>query len=356
MKRIKLVVAYDGTNYHGWQIQANGITIEEVLNSSLSKLLNEDICVIGASRTDSGVHSLGTVAVFDTNTAIPAEKISYALNQRLPEDIVIQSSSEVDIHFHPRKCNSIKTYEYRILNRRFPLPDKRLNTHFVYFPLDVEAMKTAAACLQGEHDFKSFCSAASLVEDTVRILYEATVEKEEDVITLKLAGNGFLMHMVRIIAGTLIKIGSGAWPPKKMKEILEARDRNTAGPKAPAKGLTLIDFQVLKDLEDQDSIKNEHWSYTVYQSEILAKGYAYIEIKRCTSRDFNHTVERLVRHAIQNGAKEVFVTDHDLRISDGGNIGPYTFQTAEEVEGNSCLQNECKCFRDLIWYKTEDYF
>ena len=122
MKRIGLVVAYDGTNYCGWQTQPNGITVQGVLNETLSELLGEKIETIGASRTDAGVHAMGNVAVFDTNTRIPGEKISYALNQRLPEDIRIQLSEEVEPDFHPRYCDSEKTYEYRILNRKFPVP------------------------------------------------------------------------------------------------------------------------------------------------------------------------------------------------------------------------------------------
>ena len=133
MKRIKLTVAYDGTNYCGWQIQDNGITIEEVLNRELSKLLQEDIKIIGASRTDSGVHALGNVAVFDTQTRIPPEKISFALNQRLPDDIRIQESCQVADDFHPRFCDTIKTYEYRIWNDKFPNPLVRLYSKFCYF-------------------------------------------------------------------------------------------------------------------------------------------------------------------------------------------------------------------------------
>ena len=126
MKRIKLTIAYDGTNYCGWQVQPNGITVEEVVNKALKKLTGEDIQVIGASRTDSGVHALGNVAVFDTHTTIPPERISYALNQRLPEDIVIVKSEEVAEDFHPRYCDCSKTYEYHILNMRIPIPTKRL--------------------------------------------------------------------------------------------------------------------------------------------------------------------------------------------------------------------------------------
>lgn len=243
MKRVKLEVAYDGTQYHGWQIQPNGITIEEVLNKHLSELLQEEIVVIGASRTDSGVHALANVAVFDTNARMPADKISYALNQRLPEDITIQSSVEVEADFHPRFCNSTKTYEYQILNRRFNLPSKRLYSHFVYMDLNVEAMQKAATYIVGEHDFKSFCSTRTQVTDTVRTVYTLEVIPEGETIRIRISGNGFLYNMVRIIVGTLIKVGIGAYSPEHVVQILEARDRMAAGPKAPAKGLTLISIE-----------------------------------------------------------------------------------------------------------------
>ena len=245
MKRVKLVVAYDGTAYHGWQIQPGARTIEGELNRTLSELLQEEIQVIGASRTDSGVHALCNVAVFDTDTRIPAEKLSYALNQRLPEDIRIQSSCEVEADFHPRHCDSRKTYEYRILNREFPLPTKRLYAHFTYVPLDVSKMEKAASYLIGEHDFKSFCATAAVVETTVRTLYEATVGRENDEIVIRVCGNGFLYNMVRIIAGTLMEVGRGNLEPEGMKETLEAKDRTVAGPTAPACGLTLVKYEFL---------------------------------------------------------------------------------------------------------------
>ena len=245
MKRVKLVVAYDGTAYHGWQIQPGAKTIEGELNRTLSELLQEEIQVIGASRTDSGVHALCNVAVFDTDTRIPAEKLSYALNQRLPEDIRIQSSCEVETDFHPRHCDSRKTYEYRILNREFPLPTRRLYSYFTYVPLDVSRMKKAASYLIGEHDFKSFCATAEVVESTVRTLYEASVIRETDEIVIRVCGNGFLYNMVRIIAGTLMEVGRGNLEPERMKEILEAKDRAAAGPTAPACGLTLVNYEFL---------------------------------------------------------------------------------------------------------------
>lgn len=247
MKRVKLIVAYDGTHYCGWQIQPNGITIEEVLNKHLSNLLQEKIVIIGASRTDSGVHALSNIAVFDTDTKVPVDKISYALNQRLPGDIRIQDSVEVPLDFHPRHCNSIKTYEYNILNRKFEIPSYRLNTHFVFLPLNLEDMALAASYIEGEHDFKSFCSSRSQVENTVRTIYRLEVFKEGDMVKIRISGNGFLYNMVRIIVGTLLKVGLGSYPPSHVKEIIEKKDRMVAGPKAPAKGLTLLDIK----FEDQ---------------------------------------------------------------------------------------------------------
>ena len=245
-KRIKLVVAYEGTNYCGWQVQPNGETIEGVLNRELSSLLGGDIKVTGASRTDSGVHSLGNVAVFDTDTRIPPEKISYALNIRLPEDIVVQDSCEVAPDFHPRHCNSRKTYEYRILNRRFAMPTRRLDTYFYHRPLDVERMQQAARYLKGTHDFKSFCSVNTVVEDTVRTIYTLQVIKDaDDIITIRVQGSGFLYNMVRILAGTLIQVGIGAMEPEQMTEILEAKDRSASGPTAPAQGLTMMGIEFL---------------------------------------------------------------------------------------------------------------
>lgn len=243
MKRVKLVVAYDGTNYHGWQVQDNGITIEEVLNRTISELVQEDIKVIGASRTDAGVHACGNVAVFDTESRIPGDKFSFALNQRLPEDIRIQESCEVDADFHPRYADTVKTYEYNILNRRFELPSKRLYAAFCYYPMDIERMNQAAAYLVGEHDFKSFCSAGAQVQTTVRTIYAVNVTKGDDMVHIRITGNGFLYNMVRIIAGTLMQVGTGLMEPEQVKEILEARDRSKAGPTAVAKGLTLVEIR-----------------------------------------------------------------------------------------------------------------
>ncbi len=243
-KRIRLTVAYDGTNYHGWQLQDNGNTIEAELNKGLSELLGEEIRVIGASRTDSKVHALGNVAVFDTVSRMPAGKISYALNQRLPEDIRIQKSQEVPADWHPRRCESRKTYEYRIYRAEFPMPVKRLYSYFVYQPLDVGRMREAAAYLEGEHDFKSFCQTGAQVESTVRTIHSLWVEEQESDLIIRVCGNGFLYNMVRIIVGTLIEVGQGRREPESMQEILGALDR-AAGPTAPAHGLTLVKYEFM---------------------------------------------------------------------------------------------------------------
>ncbi len=253
MKRIKLVIAYDGTAYCGWQLQPGHPTVEAELNRALSELLGGEIAVIGASRTDSGVHALGNVAIFDTESFIPAEKICMAINQRLPEDIRVQNSCEVSADFHPRKTVSRKTYEYRIFNKKITVPMERLYSTHIYYDLDVTLMQEAAECMVGEHDFKSFCSVKTQATDTVRTIYELKVRKDGDIITISVTGSGFLYNMVRIIAGTLIEIGRGAYPPEKMKIILNGQDRRLAGPTALAQGLRLMGIeygnQILADSE-----------------------------------------------------------------------------------------------------------
>ncbi|MCQ2539944.1 MAG: tRNA pseudouridine(38-40) synthase TruA [Acetatifactor sp.] len=244
-KRVRLIVAYDGTNYHGWQVQNNGITIESELNRCLTDLLGEKIEVIGASRTDSGVHALGNVAVFDTTARMPAEKISYALNQRLPEDIRIQKSEEVDSDWHPRHCDSRKTYEYRIYRGEFAMPVKRLYSYHTYRPLDVAMMRKAAAYLVGEHDFKSFCQTGAQVESTVRTILSLEIEEQGSDLVIRVCGNGFLYNMVRIIAGTLMEVGQGKRSPESMQQVLDSLDRAAAGPTAPALGLTLMKYEYL---------------------------------------------------------------------------------------------------------------
>ncbi len=320
-RRILLRVAYDGTNYHGWQLQPNAATIEGELNRALCVLTGEEIVVTGASRTDAGVHALGNVAVFDTTSRIPAEKFSYALNQRLPEDIVIQSSKQVADDFHPRHCDCRKTYEYDILNRTFPLPAYRNTAYFLYGTLNIEAMRRACQAFLGEHDFASFCAAGAQVQTTVRKIYSLEVEcrplteagtpvppasgeavnaadgkhgeqvqqaqsasgemlnaaagesdeqvkqaqpesgetaipaaggvnagSADQLLTIRVKGNGFLYNMVRIIAGTLVEVGRGHIKPEEVAGIIAAKDRAKAGPTAPARGLRLVEIEYRNNL------------------------------------------------------------------------------------------------------------
>ena len=243
--RIKLVIAYDGTNYSGFQCQTNALAIQDVLNHAVSDLFGQEIKTIGASRTDTGVHARGNVAVFDVETRISPEKIALALNARLPEDIRIISSERVDDDFHPRYCDCLKTYSYRILNRRIEDPTMRLNTLHYYYPLDDAKMNAAAQMLVGRHDFASFCAAGYSGKSTVRTIYRSFVERNGDLITYTVTGDGFLYNMVRIIVGTLIRIGGTAEAPEHMWEILMARDRSLAGDTALAKGLTLEEIEYL---------------------------------------------------------------------------------------------------------------
>ena len=273
MKRILLRIAYDGTAYCGWQKQPNGPSVEEAVNRAIKELTGEDTAVVGASRTDSGVHAEGNVAVFDTDSQIPADKFSFALNQRLPSDIAVQESFEVAGSFHPRHAECIKTYEYRILNGPQPNPLwSRYSYHF-HHVLDTGLMNEAAQYLIGEHDFAAFCSQGAQVKSTVRTIYSAMVTERElfdsqspvspedckamditcvpgipakntpKIITVRLQGNGFLYNMVRIIAGTLLQAGQGFFEPAHMQEIILSGDRTEAGPTAPPQGLTLKEIR-----------------------------------------------------------------------------------------------------------------
>ncbi len=332
-RKILLRVAYDGTAYSGWQLQPNGVTIEEKLNQALLGLFHEEIQVVGASRTDSGVHSRGSVAVFTTSARMPADKMAIALNQRLPEDIRVQSSEEVPMAFHPRKLNGVKTYEYHILNRKVEDPLRRLDSTFCYYPLDLGKMRAASACLVGEHDFASFCTVKSSAETTVRTVYSLTVDRDaEDMITIRVSGSGFLYNMVRIIAGTLMRIGTGFWPPEKMREILEARNRRAAGPTAPARGLTMVGLTYEKMPPEQFSGENAHYSYTVDQRELCAAAekvmdgqefpvflpamlsetsrgqlVSRVTIHRCEQGELLPLAGRTVHQAYRNGAGRVLV-------------------------------------------------
>ena len=303
MKRILLTVAYDGTGFSGFQAQKSAVpTIERELNRAITELTGAETEVSGASRTDAGVHALCNLAVFDTDSRIPAQKFSNALNVRLPEQICVIDSREVPADFHPRFCDTVKTYDYVIYNAPFPSPRRRRYTFYSFTPFDVERMREAAQYLVGEHDFKSFCSIHTQALTTTRTITEIEVferpcEEErtaegvtdgiaceavpgaEDCaesaseaskgsastpgkgvspreIVIRVSGTGFLYNMVRIIAGTLMEAGRGAIRPEQMRSILEACDRSKAGPTAPPEGLTLVRYQIMPENFLQISEKN----------------------------------------------------------------------------------------------------
>lgn len=295
MKRILLTVAYDGTGYSGFQAQKSGVpTIERELNRALTELTGVETEVSGASRTDAGVHALCNLAVFDTESRIPPEKFANALNVRLPEQICVQNSREVPADFHPRFCDTVKTYDYVIYNAPFPSPRKKRYTHYSYTPFDVEKMRDAAQYLVGEHDFKSFCSIHTQAQTTTRTITEIEVierpcEEEQTAervaamippfdmdndsgtdpgparrtvspreIVIRVSGTGFLYNMVRIIAGTLMEAGRGALAPEQIKVILNACDRSKAGPTAPPEGLTLVRYRILNGNSDKNMKKNNN--------------------------------------------------------------------------------------------------
>lgn len=242
-RRIMLTVAYDGTNYNGWALQSSTPnTIEGELNRAISKLTGENIQVIGASRTDAGVHAYGNVAVFDTISSIPGDRFIYAINHELPQDIRIVSSEEVAHEFHPRHCNTEKTYEYRIYNAPVMDPTRRL--YFCHFSmlLDISLMNAAAHYLVGEHDFTSFCNVESQTLSHVRTIKDIRVIRNGDEVVISVTGNGFLYNMVRIIAGTLMQIGRGKGAPSEVRTMLEKKNRAAAGPTAPPQGLFLIKY------------------------------------------------------------------------------------------------------------------
>lgn len=267
MKRIMLVVAYDGTEYSGFAAQKDASirTIEGELNRALSELTGEEIHVAGASRTDAGVHALCNYVVFDTASPIPPAKFSMAVNTHLPEDIRVRKSKEVDFDFHPRAQLSEKTYEYRIYNAQIPDPLKQRYAYCTYFHLDTDRMRRAAAFLVGEHDFASFSNPARDTKNTVREITKIEIEErrcgvpqlmlsrqhtiaQEDEardIVIRVCGRGFLYNMVRIIAGTLIRVGRGMTQPEEIPDILAALDRQVAGDTAPARGLWLVDYRIL---------------------------------------------------------------------------------------------------------------
>lgn len=241
-RNIKLVIAYRGTNYHGWQRQAEGLsTVQQAVETAAARVLGERVNVNGASRTDAGVHAAGQVAnMKTTNVAIPLENLRRAMDGKVGDDIAIRSAEPAEPDFQASRSAVGKTYLYRI----YVSPSKPVmlsdQVCLCRPPLDVERMRRAAMRLLGEHDFGGFASVADDRESTVRTLFRCEVVETDDEVRLRVTGDGFLYHMVRNIAGTLIEIGRGRWEPERIDEILSSCDRRRAGPTAPAEGLTLL--------------------------------------------------------------------------------------------------------------------
>lgn len=251
--RVKLTLQYIGTNYHGWQIQPHGLTIQEVLQKGLFKLFNQKINVVGSGRTDSGVHALGQVAHFDLSDKSDMsdwsdKKILKSINSQLPDDIVVTNIEKVPGTFHAQKSAKKKSYDYFIYNSAISNPFIKDYVWQVVYPLDIKKIKKAAKLLVGEHDFKSFCAANTATKTTVRRIFGVRVSgsrapSPEPLICISITGNGFLKHMVRNIVGTLVGIGRGQMRLTEFKKGFKSCDRRKMGMAAPAKGLFLREVE-----------------------------------------------------------------------------------------------------------------
>jgi tRNA pseudouridine38-40 synthase len=242
-RNIRLTIEYDGTNYCGWQVQSRNPSkksIQEVIEKVLRKILREKIKLIASGRTDAGVHARAQVSNFKTSSQVPADKIQKALNCLLPDDISIHKAEIVPADFHSRFDARSKTYRYTILNRRYPSALYRGTVYFFQQPLNVPLMRKESRALLGRHNFKSFRLTDKKERNPVRTIKKISVRKTGGLIEIDIEANGFLYNMARSIAGTLIEIGRGKFPPGSMKGILASKNRKFAGPTAPAKGLCLL--------------------------------------------------------------------------------------------------------------------
>ena len=257
MRNIKLIIEYDGTNYHGWQIQPGLETIQGVLQARLSMITKAGVALSGAGRTDAGVHALGQVANFKTDSRMTPEEFKLALNSVLPKDIVIRHVQEVEADFHARFSATSRTYIYTILNEVTSSAFLRNITYRVPQQIDVDSMSDACKALLGTHDFSSFASTGDPVRSFVRTVTNAEILDagclmlfsctEHRLIHFRIEATGFLRCMVRAIAGTLLEIGKGKISVEKMRDIIDAKDRSVAGPNLPAKGLCLVKVEYMSD-------------------------------------------------------------------------------------------------------------
>lgn len=243
MRNIKLTIEYDGKCYNGWQKQPNKLNIQGEIEKAIYNITKEEVDLIGSGRTDAGVHALGQVANFKTNSQISIEKLPLAINSQLKNSIVIKRAEEVDERFHSRYNAKHKTYRYIINNSKCGTAIYR-NLEYSYpFELDAQKMQQAAKYFEGEHDFKAFKSSGTSSKNSVRTIYKAIVKKEGEKIIIELTGNGFLYNMVRIISGTLLDVGLGKIKPEEIPEIIESKDRQRAGKTLPPHGLYLVEVK-----------------------------------------------------------------------------------------------------------------
>ncbi len=239
MRNLKFTMSYDGTDYHGFQIQKNEVTIEGVLKDAVYKLTGETVDIIGCGRTDAGVHAIKYTFNFKTESAIPCDKFPIALNTVTPDDITILSCEEAEESFHSRFCAKNKTYRYIILNSKFKNPFANRFAYHYKHKLNIDKMIIAKKYIEGTHDFKCFMAQGSVVRDTVRTVFNIDIKQDEEKIIIDVCGNGFLYNMVRIIVGTLISAGNGKIQPEEVKNIIDGKNRESAGMTVPANGLYL---------------------------------------------------------------------------------------------------------------------
>jgi len=243
MRNLKLTLAYDGTEFHGWQIQPQLRTVQGELHQALQKLLNHEIKVTGSGRTDAGVHAHGQVANVHTIRTMDTDAVLQGVNALLPREIRVLSVEEVSPEFHARRSARSKTYEYHIWRHAIVSPFQRRYVYAFRYPLNAEILDQGTTCFVGTHDFTSFCAAATEVEDRTRTIYEASWYRSDPNWVFRIRGNGFLQYMVRTIAGTLLEIGQERLRPEQLPEIFAARDRRLAGPSLPAHGLHLVEVE-----------------------------------------------------------------------------------------------------------------
>ena len=240
MRRIKLVLEYCGTRYHGWQVQPNALSVQECIERPLTQMTNAPVRLHAAGRTDAGVHALGQVVHFDTTSAMPLPALQRGLNSLLPDDIAVLQVTEVPMDFHARYAARQKTYAYVVHNHPVRSAFAAPYTWYVPQPLDVSAMRTAAQVLVGRHDFSAFRAASCAARSPVRCVSRVAVKRRAARVFFVLCADGFLQHMVRNIVGTLVDIGRGKIPAEAMAAILQSRQRQLAGPTAPPQGLFLV--------------------------------------------------------------------------------------------------------------------